>query len=75
MNKKPYIKPTAVLFQFGTAESLADEVIINTSNATIIGEEGGELNALQGTLFDGEQNESDETIVLKAFPSLWDEEE
>ena len=75
MNKKPYIKPTAVLLRLNTSESIAGEVIINTSNATIIGEEGGELNALQGTLFDGEQNESDETIVLKAFPSLWDEEE
>ena len=75
MNKKPYIKPTAVLFHFGTAESFADEEIINTSNATIIGEEGGELNALQGTLFDGEQNASDEEFINKPIRSIWDDEE
>ena len=75
MNKKPYIKPIAVPFQFGTAESFADEVIINTSHANIIGEEGGELNTKEGTFFEGELNENDEKIVLKKIPSLWDDEE
>ena len=75
MNKKPYIKPTAVLFQFGTAESLADEVIINTSNATIIDVGGGDLNTKECTLFNGEQDDGDEEFYFKPIHSLWDEEE
>ncbi len=75
MNKKPYIKPTAVLLLLNTSESIADEVIISTSNANIIGEGGGDLNAKEGTFFEGELNENGEKIVLKTIPSLWDEEE
>ena len=75
MNKKSYIKPTVVLLRLNTSESIAGEVIINTSDATVIGGGGGELNTKEGSFFEGELNESDETIVLKAFPSLWDEEE
>lgn len=75
MNKKSYIKPTAVLLQLSTSESIAGEVIINTSDATVIGGGDGELNTKEGTFFEGELNESDETIVFKKIPSLWDEEE
>lgn len=75
MNKKPYIKPTAVLLLLNTSESIAGEVIINISDATVIGGGGGELNTKEGTFFEGELNESDETIVLKKIPSLWDDEE
>ena len=74
MNKKPYIKPTAVLLQFSTSESIADEVIISTSNANIIGEGGGDLNAKEGTLFDGELVESDEDFIYKPIHSIWDDE-
>lgn len=75
MKKKPYIKPTAVLLRLSTSESIAGEVIINTSDATVIGGGDGELNTKEGSFFEGEQNESDETIVFKKIPSLWDEEE
>lgn len=75
MNKKPYIKPSAVLLRLSTSESIAGEVIINTSDATVIGGGGGELNTKEGSFFEGEQNESDETIVFKKIPSLWDDEE
>jgi hypothetical protein len=75
MNKKSYIKPTAMLLRLSTSESIAGEVIINTSDATVIGGGGGELNTKEGSFFEGELNESDETIVFKKIPSLWDEEE
>ena len=75
MKKKPYIKPSAVLLQFSTTERLADEVIISTSTATVIGEEGGELNAPQATLFEDELNGSDEEFIYKPIHSLWDDEE
>ena len=75
MNKKSYIKPTAMLLRLNTSESIAGEVIINTSDATVIGGGDGELNTKEGTFFEGELNESDETIVFKKIPSLWDEEE
>ena len=74
MNKKPYIKPTAVLFQFSITDSIAGEVIISTSNATVIGG-GGELNAKEGTFVDDELDESDEEFLYKPIHSLWDEEE
>ena len=75
MNKKSYIKPSAVLLRLSTSESIAGEVIINTSDATVIGGGDGELNTKEGSFFEGELNESDETIVFKKIPSLWDEEE
>jgi hypothetical protein len=64
-----------MLLRLSTSESIAGEVIINTSDATVIGGGGGELNTKEGTFFEGELNESDETIVFKKIPSLWDEEE
>lgn len=75
MNKKSYIKPTAVLLRLSISESIAGEVIINTSDATVIGGGGGELNTKEGSFFEGELNENDETIVFKKIPSLWDDEE
>ena len=75
MNKKTYIKPTAVLLLFSTSESIAGEEIINTSNATIIEEGGGDLNAKECTLFNGEQDDGDEEFYLKPIHSLWDDEE
>ena len=75
MNKKPYIKPTAVLLQFSTTGSIAGEEIISTSTATVIGEEGGELNAKEGTFVDDELNVSDEAFLYKPTHSLWDDEE
>lgn len=75
MNKKIYIKPTAMLLRLSTSESIAGEVIINISDATVIGGGDGELNTKEGIFFEGELNESDETIVFKKIPSLWDEEE
>ncbi len=64
-----------MLLRLSTSESIAGEVIINTSDATVIGGGDGELNTKEGTFFEGELNESDETIVFKKIPSLWDEEE
>lgn len=64
-----------MLLRLNTSESIAGEVIINTSDATVIGGGDGELNTKEGTFFEGELNESDETIVFKKIPSLWDEEE
>ena len=64
-----------MLLRLSTSESIAGEVIINTSDATVIGGGGGELNTKEGSFFEGELNESDETIVFKKIPSLWDEEE
>jgi len=64
-----------MLLRLSTSESIAGEVIINTSDATVIGGGGGELNTKEGIFFEGELNESDETIVFKKIPSLWDEEE
>ena len=64
-----------MLLRLNTSESIAGEVIINTSDATVIGGGGGELNTKEGSFFEGELNENDEKIVLKKIPSLWDEEE
>ena len=75
MNNKSYIKPTAVLLRLSTSESIAGEVIINTSDATVIGGGDGELNTKEGSFFEGELNENGEKIVFKKIPSLWDEEE
>lgn len=64
-----------MLLRLSTSESIAGEVIINISDATVIGGGDGELNTKEGIFFEGELNESDETIVFKKIPSLWDEEE
>lgn len=72
MNKKPYIKPATTLCHFNVADSIADEVIINTSNANVIGG-GGELNAKECTLTDEEPYETYEEVTYKPFQSLWDE--
>lgn len=74
MNKKSYITPAVVLFQIGTKDSFAGEVIISTSTATVIGEGGGELNAKESALFDNEQDGNDEEFDYKPIRSLWDEE-
>ena len=64
-----------MLLRLSTSESIAGEVIINTSDATVIGGGDGELNTKEGIFFEGELNENGEKIVLKTIPSLWDEEE
>ena len=72
MNKKHYIKPFTDCCQIATSESLADEVIISTSNASSVG--GGELNAkggMGGLWDDDDENSSDNSIY---FQSLWDDE-
>lgn len=63
-----------MLLRLSTSESIADEVIISTSNANIIGEGGGDLNAKEGTLFDGELVENDEDFIYKPIHSIWDDE-
>ena len=72
MNKKPYIKPATTLCHFCTAEDIAEEVIISTSNATSVG--GGELNGKEGYLVDDELDENEKDLGYSPFQSLWDEE-
>ena len=64
-----------MLLRLSTSESIAGEVIINTSNATIIDVGGGDLNTKECTLFNSEQDDGDEEFMFKPIHSLWDEEE
>ena len=75
MKKKPYIIPATTLCHFNATESIADEVIISTSNATVIGggEGGGDLNAKEGFLTDDEPYEDYEEVTYEPFQSLWEE--
>ena len=72
MKKKRYIKPSTDCCQIATSESIADDIIISTSNASSVG--GGELNAKGGSGFswdDDDDNPADNPIY---FNSLWDDE-
>lgn len=75
MNKKSYTKPVAQPVHIRTAGNIADEVIINTSNAVPVSG-GGDLNAKFTVFydFDDEEDVSATSAMSNRFKSVWDDE-
>ena len=73
MNKKRYMKPSADYIQLGTADNLADEIVFNTSNFTIV-DEPGELNAKGSFAFFEDEEQSDAHGMSQHFKSIWEDE-
>lgn len=67
MKKKHYIIPTTTLCHLNLAESITDDTIIKTSQANVIGEGGGELNAKEVSLVDDDTDVIDEDLIYKPY--------